>query len=169
MTHSESTVLREVEIAGAYVESSDGPNGRSGWWRGLRERLLPLQRPAKNESLWRDYAWVVGEQLQERLREDDETVDQLHAFLHAQLLDLDEKKSFISVSMRIWIGVDGYVRRAVFEPLGSRRADAQLRRIVMGRPLPASPPDMPSPIELMITLTPKCQGARHHPAPSLGS
>ncbi|WP_285531496.1 MULTISPECIES: hypothetical protein [Pseudomonadaceae] len=161
-----NAVQREVEADGTHAEIPGEPGRKSGWWRGFRERLLPSQRPAKNASLWRTYALAVGERLQERLQEDDETVDRLHAFLHARLLEPGGNEASLSIPMRIWPDTNGYVRRAVFDPLGSRRADCQLRRIVMGRPLPAPPPEMPSPIELMITLALKHQGARN-PAPSL--
>lgn len=150
----------DVEAGGAYVDTPGGSSSRSGWWRGLGERMLSWRRPAKNESLWRAYALTAGERLQERLQEDDPLVDQVHAFLHGRLLKLDEQNASFSVSVRIWPDADGYVRRSIFSPLGSQQAERQLRRIVMARPLPAPPPGMPSPIELMITLELMRQGAR---------
>ncbi|MGF6418931.1 hypothetical protein ABH900_002434 [Stenotrophomonas sp. AN71] len=127
---------------------------RRGWWRlatlfgalALGSASVSAQEAPAH---WMAYAAAVGDQLQQRLQqEQDPQAQRVLEWLQAH----PETPTPLPVSL--WIAADGRISRLEFDSLGDRQVDADLRATLQSAPLQSAPPaDMRQPLRLGVALT----------------
>lgn len=115
----------------------------------------PQTQPAQAiPQHWISYAELVGNQLQDRLGDaQNEAVVRLHGWMQERILKEGQASPPAPLIVRLWIAVDGGVRRLEFASLGQAQADADLRAVLTTEPLSEPPPrDMLQPMVLQLSL-----------------
>jgi hypothetical protein len=110
--------------------------------------IAPEQAPAA----WIAYAEAATQAITGWLNADDPPAPRLRAALDATRPAADRPVPPLKVSL--WIAQDGTLTRIEAAPLGSPRADQDLRDLLVGRHLPVPPKRMRQPMRLALQLSP---------------
>ena len=102
---------------------------------------------------WLSYAQTVSHVFQDRLGDQgSEAVQRLHAWMQQRLLQTQQSAPALVV--RLWVAPAGQIERLEFDSLGQAQADADLRSLLAGNPLPEPPPRaMRQPLVLQLSLS----------------
>ncbi|MBN9505336.1 MAG: hypothetical protein J0I69_04850 [Altererythrobacter sp.] len=111
------------------------------------QTIAPSAAPVE----WVRYAETATAAITQWLEAEDETAVRLRAYLDRTRPA--EDRATPALQLKIWIAADGLVSRIDFPPFAHEEPNADLRALIVGRRLPATPPvDMLLPLRLAIQL-----------------